>query len=82
MSRIGCAPARVAIADLWWADRLLIGEADGIGPHSTADALARDRRRQNALQIRYPGIRVVRFTWSDLDRPGYIRSVIADAGGC
>ncbi|MUL42630.1 hypothetical protein FZ103_15865 [Streptomonospora sp. PA3] len=72
----------IAVADFWWADRLLIGEADGIGPHSTPGALAGDRRRQNALQNRYPGVRIARFTWSDLDRPGYILATIADAGRC
>ncbi|QBI53070.1 endonuclease domain-containing protein [Streptomonospora litoralis] len=69
-----------AVADFWWADRLLIGEADGVGPHRQPDVLAGDRRRQNALQTLYPGTRIVRFTWADLDRPGCIRSTVARAG--
>src|SRR5699024_3814003 len=44
---------------LLWEDRELIGEADGIGPHSTPQALAWDRERQNALQLHYPNVRVV-----------------------
>lgn len=71
----------IAVTDLWWADLGLIGEADGPGPHSLPKALARDRTRQNALQLWHPGVRIVRFTWQDLKRPGYIASVLARAAG-
>ena len=70
----------IGIVDFWWEDRELIGEADGIGPHSTPQALARDREHQNALQLCYPNIRMVRFTWQDLRRPSYILAAIANAG--
>lgn len=71
----------IAVADLWWEDLQLIGEADGLAPHSLPEALARDRTRQNALQLWHPGVRIVRFTWQDLTRPGYITSVLARAAG-
>lgn len=67
----------IGIVDFWWEDRELIGEADGIGPHSTPQALAWDRERQNALQLHYPNVRVVRFTWQDLSRPSYILAAVA-----
>ena len=69
----------IAVADMWWAELGLIGEADGLGPHSLPQALAKDRVRQNDLQIWHPHVRIVRFTWQDLYRPGYIASVLARA---
>ncbi|WP_017609502.1 hypothetical protein [Nocardiopsis xinjiangensis] len=71
----------IAVADLWWEDLRLLGEADGLGPHSRPEMLARDRTRQNALQLHYPEVRIVRFTWQDLARPAYITSVLARAAG-
>lgn len=71
----------IAVADFWWEDLQLIGEADGLAPHSLPEALARDRRRQNALQLTYPGVRIVRFTWQDAMRPGYITAALARAAG-
>ena len=70
----------VAVVDFWWEGPRLIGEADGIGPHSTPRALAGDRERQNALQWLYPGVRIVRFTWADLHRPEYILALVAGGG--
>lgn len=70
----------IAMVDFWWEGLRLIGEADGIGPHSTPRVLARDRERQNALQKLYPGVRIVRFTWADLRRPGYILALVAGEG--
>ncbi|WP_017612650.1 PDDEXK family nuclease [Nocardiopsis salina] len=71
----------IAVADLWWEDLQLIGEADGLGPHGLPEVLARDRRRQNALQLSHPGVRIVRFTWQDAMRPGYITAALARAAG-
>ncbi|MBB5997399.1 hypothetical protein [Streptomonospora salina] len=65
-----------AVADLWWEELQVIGECDGIGPHGQAATLAYDRKRQNALQARYPGARIVRFTWQDLYNPAYIRAAV------
>lgn len=67
----------VAVVDFWWERARIIGEADGLGPHSTPRALARDRERQNALQMLYPDVRIVRFTWADLNRPGYILALVS-----
>ncbi|GAB3723358.1 DUF559 domain-containing protein [Nocardiopsis nanhaiensis] len=69
----------IGIADFWWEELQLIGEADGLGPHSLPQALLRDRERQNALQRWHPGVRIVRFTWEDLKRPQYILASIARA---
>lgn len=70
----------IGIADFWWQELQVIGEADGQGPHSQPQALLRDRERQNALQRWHPGVRIVRFTWQDLKRPQYILASIARAG--
>ncbi|MDT0327544.1 type IV toxin-antitoxin system AbiEi family antitoxin domain-containing protein [Nocardiopsis lambiniae] len=67
----------IGIADFWWEEQRLIGEADGLGPHSLPQALLRDRERQNALQRWHPDVRIVRFTWQDLKRPQYILASIA-----
>ncbi|WP_231972223.1 endonuclease domain-containing protein [Nocardiopsis alborubida] len=70
----------IGVVDFWWEEFGLIGEADGIGPHSQPHVLARDRERQNALQTWHPQTRVVRFTWRDLQRPEYILVTIVQAG--
>lgn len=70
----------IGVVDFWWEHLKVIGEADGIGPHSFPQVLARDRERQNALQAWYPGVRIVRFTWQDLKRPGYILATVTQAG--
>jgi hypothetical protein len=67
----------VAVGDLAWPSRRLIVEADGALVHGTASALYHDRRRQNELAAR--GWTVIRFTWADLSRPGYILTAIRRA---
>lgn len=52
----------------------LLLEADGAGPHSTPDALYRDRWRANALAAL--GHPVVRVTWADTCRPGTVPAVV------
>lgn len=69
----------IGVADFWWEGLRVIGEADGIGPHSLPRALAWDRERQNALQAWYPKTRIVRFTWQDLKRPDYILTALLRA---
>lgn len=69
----------IGVADFWWEEQQLIGEADGLGPHSLPQALLRDRERQNALQRWHPGVRIVRFTWQDLKRPQYILASVSRA---
>jgi hypothetical protein len=58
--------------DLWWEKLRTLVEADGAGPHSGPEALFQDRRRQNAILRAYPGLRILRFTWADLQQPGRI----------
>lgn len=70
----------IGVADFWWEEYQLIGEADGHGPHGLPEALLRDRERQNALQRWHPGVRIVRFTWQDLKRPQYILASVTGAG--
>ncbi|WP_133740668.1 type IV toxin-antitoxin system AbiEi family antitoxin domain-containing protein [Actinorugispora endophytica] len=69
----------VAIGDLWWRDRGLLVEADGRDPHERPKALLHDRRRQNALELAFPGIRILRFTWADLAFPRYIAHTVRAA---
>lgn len=66
----------IAIGDLWWSDRHLLVEADGRAPHELPGPLLRDRRRQNALELAHPDVRILRFTWSDLENPGYILDAV------
>ncbi len=57
----------VARGDLgWWLGdgRLLVAEIDGAGPHSTPQALYRDRSRQNAVVA--TGALLLRFTATDI----------------
>ncbi len=56
----------------------LIAECDGVSVHSLPEALVHDRRRQNEL-LRRPGIRLIRFSWADADRPEYVISTIRRA---
>lgn len=67
----------VAVADLAWPSRKLIVEVDGRLVHGLPDALYHDRRRQNELAAL--GWTVLRFTWADLQRPGYIVASIRRA---
>lgn len=65
----------VARGDLGWRlarGRLLVVEIDGEGPHSTPDALYRDRVRQNA--VLESGALMLRFTADDV-----ARLLVADA---
>jgi predicted transcriptional regulator of viral defense system len=64
----------LARADMLWRSSRLIAEADGAAFHQHPDALFRDRHRQNDL-VR-AGYRVVRFTWDDVIRPGYVAALI------
>lgn len=69
----------IGVGDLWWEDRRLLVETDGRGPHELPEALLHDRRRQNALELDYPGIRIIRFTWADLRFPTYIADSVRKA---
>lgn len=67
----------LAVADLAWPSRKVIVEADGRLVHGEPGALYRDRLRQNELAAR--GWTVVRFTWADLARPGYVVNAVRRA---
>jgi hypothetical protein len=67
----------LAVGDLAWPSRRVIVEADGALVHSSLQALYHDRRRQNELAAR--GWTVIRFTWADVSRPGYIVSAVRRA---
>ncbi|WP_051433012.1 type IV toxin-antitoxin system AbiEi family antitoxin domain-containing protein [Promicromonospora kroppenstedtii] len=69
----------VARVDFAWRlpdGRWLVVEIDGLGPHSTQQALVRDAPRQNLLTASGRVI-VLRFKPSDNDRPGGVGSRIA-----
>ncbi|MGW1002010.1 hypothetical protein [Streptomyces sp. NPDC002520] len=55
--------------DLGWPARLVGIEADGKAPHSTPQALYKDRFRHNRLSTLLPGLTLLRFTWSDTYNP-------------
>jgi len=61
-------------ADMFWRAARLIAEADGAAVHGQPQALYRDRHRQNDL-VR-AGYRIIRFTWDDVKRPGYLPSLV------
>lgn len=67
----------VAVADLAWPSRKLIVEVDGRMVHGLPEALHHDRRRQNVLAGL--GWTVLRFTWADLRRPGYVVAAVRHA---
>ncbi len=67
----------VARCDFAWTRDRLLGEADGVDPHSAPDALLHDRERQNALIAL--GYRVVRFTWADTIMPETVPRLIRAA---
>lgn len=69
--------ALLGIGDLAWLGARVLGEADGAEVHDQPDAVFRDRWRQNALAN--AGWVVIRFTWADTLRPGYIVYVVRNA---
>ena len=64
-------------ADLAWLAARVAVEVDGADPHSHPVAVFRDRFRQNDFTL--AGWRIVRFTWADTFRPGYVTSVLRSA---
>jgi hypothetical protein len=86
----GLPPHRVQVAfrkggqflgrcDLGWRlldGRWLVVEIDGVGPHSTPEALVKDAPRQNRL-LATGRIVLLRFKPADSDQPGGIGAVVA-----
>ena len=65
--------------DLGWLlrdGRWLVVEIDGVGPHSTHEALVRDAPRQNRL-LATDRIVLLRFKPADNDQPGGVGAVVA-----
>lgn len=65
--------------DLGWRlsdGRWLVVEIDGVGPHSTPEALVKDAPRQNRL-LATGKVVLLRFKPADNDRPGGIGAVVA-----
>jgi hypothetical protein len=67
----------LGIGDLAWLGARVLGEADGAAVHDQPEAVFRDRWRQNALAN--AGWLIIRFTWQDTLRPGYIVEVVRNA---
>jgi very-short-patch-repair endonuclease len=67
----------LARVDFMWSAFGLVGEADGVGPHSVPDALFNDRDRQNALMA--AGFQMIRFTWQDTLTPARVPAMIRAA---
>lgn len=69
----------IARVDLAWRrrnGRWLFGEADGVTPHDTPQAVFRDRSRSNAIGAA-TAADIVRFTWRDTLKPSTIANVLA-----
>ncbi|MGW2094489.1 hypothetical protein [Promicromonospora sukumoe] len=78
-ARIVVDGAVVARVDLVWRlpdGRWLVVEIDGVGPHSTAQALVRDAPRQNQL-LASGQVIMLRFKPADNERPGGVGAKIA-----
>ncbi|WP_017620355.1 type IV toxin-antitoxin system AbiEi family antitoxin domain-containing protein [Nocardiopsis gilva] len=66
-------------ADLAWPSHGVIVEADGRDPHSLPGALFTDRHRQNRIVSSPDRLVLLRFTWSDLQHPREIVTMIRSA---
>jgi hypothetical protein len=67
----------LGIGDLAWLDARVLGEADGVEVHGRPAAVFEDRWRQNELAS--AGWIIIRFTWQDTLRPGYVVYVVRNA---
>jgi uncharacterized protein DUF559 len=67
----------IGVVDVFFEAARLVVEIDGFRAHSSHQRFVDDRRRQNRLIA--CGVRVLRFTWDDLDRrPGAVAAQIAE----
>lgn len=62
-------------ADFWWERQRVVGEADGLSKYTDASVLRAEKLRQERLEN--AGLRVVRWTWTDVDRPSEARRTAA-----
>lgn len=78
---IRCAGRFVARVDLGWPVERVVLEVDGYEFHSSREAFARDRRRQNELVL--AGWTVLRVAPADLaERPDEVLRQLREALGC
>lgn len=69
----------LARSDFWWDAQRVAGEADGMAKYAEADVLRAEKVRQERLE--QAGLRVVRWTWEDIFRPGPARLTAARLRG-
>jgi hypothetical protein len=76
-----CDNQIIAVTDLAWLRRRVIGEADGKGVHGLPSAVFADRKRQNAIIA--ANFHPIRFTWEDTLGRDYVPRAIhaAEARG-
>lgn len=55
-------------SDFWWEAQRLAGEADGLSKYTRPEVLRVEKLRQERIEA--AGVRVVRWTWPDVDQPG------------
>jgi len=65
----------IARTDFWWEKQRVAGEADGMGKYVALADLHAEKQRQERIEAL--GIRVVRWTWDDIWRPGPARITAA-----
>ncbi len=65
----------LARSDFWWEMQRVAGEADGMAKYTDLSVLRAEKLRQERLE--QTGIRVVRWTWYDVDRPPQARRTAA-----
>lgn len=70
----------IGLADMYWEEFGVIGEADGAAKYETREDLVREKVREDRL--RRQGFTVVRWMWSDIaNHPGKVASEIRSAAG-
>lgn len=65
----------LARPDFWWVAQRLAGEADGLLKYTDPEVLRAEKLRQEAVEE--TGVRMVRWTWRDVDRPAPARALAA-----
>ncbi|WP_307794400.1 hypothetical protein [Arthrobacter cavernae] len=77
----------VGRSDFWWPEQRVVGEFDGRGKYldealgggdQAGAAVYREKLRED--RIRDLGMKVVRWNWADLERPGRLRAKLLRAG--
>lgn len=61
----------IARTDFLWESQRVAGEADGLAKYTDSSVLRAEKLRQERIEA--TGVRVVRWTWQDIDRPAPAR---------